>query len=322
MAYTIHFGQHVVTLTGFLAVVPFRCEPKLELHPDHAALLCHVELVHSELAAYPAYSAQLPLEATTFALHEEQAGKVLEMTQFSPLWINSSQSTDSALTTWLLTGFRSDACRVDYTAQESPFSHYGVDDKQHFYWAGTLNEQPEDLRLSHASVVQDMASDRSITRLLAFGPSSHQRSIFNWMLQRGKWMAKLGNVAQYQLGDQLVPSLTLKDARRGTAASFFGEAKEDKEQMLGAKGAVFLMNGTLALLSPHRLRWVIQRIAEGRQRLEGVMEELSLLREQELGRTCKDTPEVAHPKQEDTTTLYEGMALWDLKRKAAEAVFL
>ncbi len=315
MAYTLTYNNdsNNVEISGFLVSLPFGFDTQsiLQLWPDNAFAAVHLSAAKSKDVNFVNYSSALEGK-DNFQLKDEYCNSQIQLNDFLPVRIISSQSADIGESLWILGGNRSTDCNIQFGGKiESQFPNFKRDAYEHYYWGGELKDEKDTLlNLSHACF--DLNTTRQcLSEMIVFGPSGYKNrgGIVNWIINQGKWMqsGQQGNAVRN--GQNILSLLHLHDLSRNTTLPFFDNNGRGKAQVMDAKGTVFLFQGVFSRLLPDDLFNIIKTASKGRNELETSSEMKTLrLVSQPCCQTVKDATE-----EIPDSTVFEGICLWDLQ---------
>ncbi|MCD9892076.1 hypothetical protein [Bradyrhizobium japonicum] len=312
---------------GILVVLPFQIDKEtaqLTLQPDLATAAVHILYDRSERQAFPQVTKKVVPGASKF-MFKDGAGKIrISLDNFSLGYAIPGQAVDKGETLWLLKGTRSTGCQLAYNRPDLKFfDDLTADAKEHYYWRGRLEcDGVQAIKLSYFRSVYNFA-DQYYENLFAFGPTCEGGSMFNCIVDQGKWMREDDHQKPIYSPAATLNEIRFVDGRRGQSATSKFGGEQGKAQMLDSSGSVFLAEGSFASLTPNSLQSLVRSSLNGPMALRDALQTAEL---QVIPQNALDTIKPLTPAPETDTgksaMTLEGLCLENLKPRTQDALFL
>ena len=259
----------------------------------------------------------LPGEPSDFSIrHGSEV--VLRLLDFRAHFAVAAASLDMSALTWVLVGEKQRGT-VEFSPAEQRFPLFGVSEGAHSFWGAKLQERATDEVVLKASLSVPTyvlhSGARYVAEYLALGPANasggrdrigSMPSVFSWVVgQAGR----------------RIRTLEVADLTTGQSDFFFGE--DERDQVEHAKGAVFVMNGTMLKTPWRQLVGAIRATPSGKERWDPKTREFAQWIEmfplgagdETIEETMSRESATAEPAAVEAD--FEGIMLWNLDRRSS-----
>ena len=325
-------GEQKIAIADYMAVYPFGFEEsRLRLRPQDARVV--VNMVSAQARDRSEWSSRLSeaRDANAFAIEDDRGRQVLIMNDFEMKCVSMAASLDVSIVRLVLGGTVSRGAMMEFNPDKATFRKFAYQKVNRQLWGGEISGGGDELLRASLSAPTYVTSEGGcyVREYAALGPANSHgggeketASVFQWLVSQGRPMSAPteGAVPEPTTSEDPIDALVVLDRISGRSNEFGGRDDEriaTHEQLEGAQGAVFVVNGYWLLEdTPWRslmrtVKTVATRGVDGDRSANALLDCFSAA--SAFDQTALQTKEEAGdtPRGIDTPE-YEGILLWGL----------
>ena len=250
MGYTFEASGRTTEIAGYLLIQPIGFTPAgLVQDRRNARLAVQLAMSGWNESRYPSETTNLR-ESGTVRIRDGVGSTVVNGSELQWAGAIATQTTDLAGTTWIFEGGKESEIR--FTPGEERRSTMILHDaSEHYYpWRGrcVVRGGPT-LHLSYLGLELSPGENLDVRRVDVLGHANVNgvRSVLDWILTQPQ--------------NEWWPEIEIRDVSRGTTTGIAGRDAEGREQLTGATGAAFALNGVFANAPVPALMRLARRLA-------------------------------------------------------------
>lgn len=316
MPHFLEFGaepQDRWPINSYLLIHPFsfdRNNGNVTSQPDHARALFGAVTVQRPVGQMgPCQAAMMPGGGAFRVVNGDQ--QIASLEAFDVHAISTPCSLDMSRALIVMHASQGRNTRITATPMQCNYADFDKQAAGIQYWGAELKINGTIYLRASLSVPTYEWGTRCLAEYFALGPANSvgaNGSIFRWLVHEGE-------LAMGQNAGARLPALTIRDVLHGGENELFGMDGPGVQQMAGAQGVVFMMNGLFVDWSWRALARFIRGIVENPR---DAVDLINSLPETKVDQSVRHTHQRIQPELRGRDTVavgtadFEGIMVWGL----------